>query len=140
MRGSIIFRVLGVLLLLGVLIAAGVFIFQAGQAQGYALGLAAADKGTLTQPPAVPYPYYGYGYGIGRPFFFPFFPLGGILFFFGLLFLLSFVFRGFRGRGWHRYGGGYYGGQGPWGPGPNQPQGAPGQPGPNPEGPQNPPK
>ncbi len=138
MRGSILFRILRALLLVGILVAAGVFIFQAGQAQGYALGLAAADKGTTVNPPA-PLPYYGYGYGYGiRPFFFPFFPLGGLLFIFGLFFLLSFVFGGFRRRYWYHQQGGWYGGPGGPNPQPGQPgqQQQPGQPGPG-AGPQN---
>ena len=137
MRGSILFRILGALLIIGILVAAGVFIFQAGQAQGYALGLTAAGKDGATTP--APLPYYGYGYGLGfHPFFFPFFPLGGLLFIFGLFFLLSFVFGGFRRRYWYHHQGGWYGGPNPWGPNPQQgqPGQQPGQPGPG-AGPQN---
>ncbi len=124
MRGSILFRILGALVIIGILVTAGVFIFQAGQAQGYAMGLAAAGKDGVTTP--APYPYYGYGYGLGfHPFFFPFFfPLGGLLFFFGLFFLLRFVFGGFGRRHWYGQPGGWYGG-----PGPQPGQQQPGQPG-----------
>jgi hypothetical protein len=119
MRGSIFFRILGTLLIIALLVGAGNWIYQTGQAQGYAAGLAAADKGTTVNPPA-PYPYYGYyGYGMGRPFFFPFFPIGGFFLVGGLFFLVFFVFGGWRRRWYHH--GGYWGGQGPQQPGqPNE--------------------
>jgi hypothetical protein len=92
-RGSVIFRVIGSVILLAVL-ASGVFIaFQAGQAQGYALGAAAGvtDKaGTAVQqlPPAAFYPGM-----MGHHFFHPFMGFFGI---FPLLIGLMFVFGIFR--------------------------------------------
>jgi hypothetical protein len=121
MRGSTIFRIFAAIVMLAILVGAGVMIFQAGQAQGYALGLANSGKELAPQVPG-PAPYFA-PYYYGRPYFgfWPhlfFFPLG--LFFFGLLFL--FLIGGiFRRRWWGRWG--------QYGPGPY------GQPG----GPQNPP-
>jgi hypothetical protein len=121
-RGSIVLRILGTLVLIGVLVAAGALIFQAGQAQGYALGLAASGKVGQNVAPAVPapYPYYpGYwGPGfLGPRFFFPFGPLFGLLFFGGVVFFFFVVGGLFRARRW---GGGY----GPYGPR-ERPEGAP---------------
>lgn len=95
MRGSIFIRVIATLFLIGVLVAAGVWIYNAGQAQGYALG--AANSGQqLTTPsspaaPAYPYPYGYPGFFYYRPhFFFPFGLLIGGFFFF---LFVSFLFR-----------------------------------------------
>lgn len=113
-RGFLFLRILGALLIIGALIAAGTGIFQAGQAQGYALGLAASGKEV-----PVPQPYYGYGYW--GPHFFPFSPLFGFFIVGGLFFLVFFVFGGlFRRHAWNRSPMGPYG---PWGWGPQGPQG-----------------
>ena len=108
-NGFGIMRILGILLVIGVLVGAGMAIFQSGQAQGYAEGLAAAGK----ELPA-PAPYYGYG--MMRPHFFPF--MAGFGWFFGnipfvlILFLIGGMFRRFA---WGRHGMGY----GPWAGGPH---------------------
>jgi hypothetical protein len=109
--GSFFLRLLGFLVLVGLLIAGGALIYQAGQNQGYLLGQAAAGAeapaGVQPAPLAPGYlPYYYY-----RPHF-GFFPFGG---FFGLFlgallifFLLRLVFwpRHWGYHGWgHRYGG-----------------------------------
>ena len=113
-RGFFIFRFLGLLLLIALLVGGGSMLFQAGQAQGYAMGLAAAGK-ELPAPP----PYYGYGWM--APHFSLFGPLMG-LFFFGLplLFVLFAVGGIFRRRSWMHGHGSWAGGpqQGPWGPPP----------------------
>lgn len=107
-RGSIIFRVLASLLLVGALVAAGIMLFQAGQAQGYAMGLAADGK-TISPPagPGMMVPGYGYGFGYWRPHFFPF-----GLFFCLIPLLFFFLFGGlFRAFAWRMH-------PGPWGYGP----------------------
>jgi hypothetical protein len=128
-RGSIFFRVVGAIILIGVLAGAGAFIFQAGQAQGYALGSSAS--GAALQPPAPALPqgapfYPGYSYPFWRPhfFFFPFGLIFGLFFLFVISGLFRRIFWGFPGpRGyWH---GGYPGPRG-W---------YPGYPGPNPSEP-----
>lgn len=102
--GFFVFRVLAGLLLIAVLVAGGFGIFRAGQAQGYALGAAAASAGAVTTPaqpaplyPAMPYAWPGY-YG---PHFSPFGWIFGLLFFGGLVFFGLMVLGGlFRmGRG-----------------------------------------
>jgi len=119
--GSFFIRLLGFLVLVGLLIAGGALIFQAGQTQGYLLGQAfagaEAPAGVQPAPLAPGYPPYYYY----RPHF-GFFPFGG---FFGLFlgvllffFLLRLVF-------WPRHWGHKYGhwhdhppyqeGQHPWG-------------------------
>jgi len=102
-RGFFVFRLLASLLLIAVLIAAGVMIFRAGQAQGYALGAAAAAASPSNPPgqvvpayPNMPYAWPGY-YGMH---FSPFGPLLGLFFFGGLIFFVFFVVGGlFRFRG-----------------------------------------
>lgn len=124
-RGSIVFRLLAAVVMIGILVAAGVMIFQAGQAQGYALAAANAGKELAPQVPGqAPYfaPYY-----YGRPYFgfWPhlfFFPLG--LFFFGLLFF--FLIGGiFRRSMWRHGGWGPYGPHGPQTPPPGAPPSEP---------------
>ena len=102
-RGSIFIRALFALLLVALLVAGGYFIYQAGQAQGYAQGVAAS--GAELPSPGAPQPYYP-GYPYYRPYFgfFPFFPLlciGGLALFF--LFAVGGIFRRmfWHGRGWY---------------------------------------
>lgn len=127
MRGSIVLRVLSILVLVAILVGGGYWAFNAGLSQGYAQGLAASGSGVTTpQVPAAPgaYPYYpGYGrWGWGPHFFFPFFPLFWV---FGL-FLVFFVIGGIFRRAW--WGRHYYGPHGPYGPyGPYGPHPEPGQ-------------
>ena len=103
-RGSVVWRVLAALILVGVLIAAGVYIYQAGISQGIAQAALVSKEGS---PQPVPgYPYYPGFYGPHFGFF-PGFSLFGF-FFFGLLilFLLRWVFRpwGWRQHGyWHAH-------------------------------------
>ena len=108
-RGFWVFRVLAALLLIGALAAAGIMLYQAGQAQGYAMGLAAESSaaGQALTPDRM-YPGWGYGGGFGRPFFF--FPFG--LFFCLIPLLFFFLFGGlFRAFAWRGH-------PGAWGPGP----------------------
>jgi hypothetical protein len=129
-KGSSVFRIFAALLMVAILVAVGVMIFQAGQSQGYALAAASAGKELAPQVPGQVMPFrapYGYGYahfGFWPHFFV--FPIG--LFLFGLLFF--FLIGGFfRRRMWRHSGWGPYG---PYGPqDPQSPQ--------NPQGPQTPP-
>jgi len=107
--GFFVFRVLAGLVLIAALVAGGFGIFRAGQAQGYALGAAAASAGAVNPPaqlaplqpaplyPAMPYAWPGY-YG---PHFSPFGWIFGPLFFIGMIIFVFFILGGlFRmGRG-----------------------------------------
>jgi hypothetical protein len=133
--GSFFLRLLFGLILIGALVWGASAIFQAGQAQGYALGLSqgSAANPEITpgvQPPMVP--YYGY-WPFARPYF-GFFPFFGLL----LLIPLAFLLFGLLFRPW-RYGygsKGYYHHGHPWGP-----WGQPGAPVPDqPEAPKEPEK
>lgn len=111
-RGGL-WRFLLTLVLVGVLIAGGVALYQAGFGQGYAAGLAAASgdtgSGALARPPV--YGYAPYWFGVGFPFFHPFGILGtllGIGFFLFVFFLIGrlLFFGGWRRRwaGGERFG------------------------------------
>ena len=124
-RNGFVFRVIGALLLLG-LVGTGIFMaFKAGEANGISQAPAvataiakAAESGQAAPIPPMMYGRpYGYGYGYGYPMyghhFFGFFPFGicgSILFlflFFGIMRMI--FFRGMWHRGWegHKHG--------PWG-------------------------
>lgn len=142
-RGSFFLRVLGALILMGVVLAGGVVLFQAGQSQGFQMGMAAASStaGNETQGtmPLVPYgpgywPYYA------RPHFgfSPFFPFGGLCGSILMVLLALFALRLiFWPRRWlyHGNGPGAWGNHPhPWGPPPwmkEQPQPEAGQAGSN---------
>lgn len=124
-RGSFVLRLIGVLLLVGLMIGGGVMAYRAGVAQGIAQApeVAAAISDAAESGQVAPMPYgYGYpGYRM-RPHF-GFFPFGSI---FGL-FLFIFLFFGlmrmiFRPWGWHyghMHGRGHWKKQGRhWGPPP----------------------
>jgi hypothetical protein len=129
--GSFIFRLVLALVLIGGLAAAGYMLFQAGQAQGYALGISAAGKEIQPAAPMMPY-FPGYYY---RPhfFFFPFGPLLGLLFWGFLIFFIA--GRVFRHRHWQGAGP-HHGYPPPW---MRDQQAAPGQAG-TPEPPKETPK
>lgn len=118
-RGSFFFlRAIAFLVLIGLLVGGGVMLYQSGQAQGYAMGLAASGKELATPQTVVPgapaMPYYpGYYYpGYWRPhFFFPFAPLFGIFFLIVFFFVISRVFGALF---WRRHAWGYGPGAGPW--------------------------
>ena len=123
-RGSFVLRLIGVLLLVGLMIGGGVMAYRAGVAQGIAQAPAVAEalSNAAENGQALPVPGYGYGYPYYgfRPHF-GFFPFGGIfgfiLFFFLFFGLLRLIF--FRPWGWHMYGRGPWKGHGhPWGPPP----------------------
>jgi hypothetical protein len=116
-RGSFFIRVLAFFVIAGIVIGGAVLVYQAGQAQGYALGLAAGSSEALPgagalYPGYYPYPQFG---------FTPFGPLLGLLAL-GALFLLFFGLIGalFRPHAWRtgHYPGGWnsgYAGPHPWG-------------------------
>ncbi|MBI5824149.1 MAG: hypothetical protein HZB18_08995 [Chloroflexi bacterium] len=118
----ILFRVLGLLLFIGLIVGAGAFSFKAGEARGImqAPEVAAAIEKAAEDGQAVPPMYgyghpYGYGYGMrGYGHHFGFFPFGAIcgsifflFFFFG--FMKMMFFRRMRHGGHHMHG--------PWGKG-----------------------
>ncbi len=107
---SIFVRFLAAVLLIGVLVAAGVWIYRAGFDQGM---IQAALLSRENAPQAVPsLPYYPWGYGGPYFGFFPGFRLFGIILF-GLFFL--FIFRWlFRPWAWGSHGH-WHGHPHPWG-------------------------
>jgi len=124
-RNGLVFRVIGVLLLIGLVAGGGYMAYHAGVAQGVSQAPAvataiskAAESGQSTNLSPMMYGRdYGYGFGPGYPMMyghhgFGFFPLGGIclsIFFLFLFFgLLRMIFFGRM----HHHGGHMHG---PWG-------------------------
>ncbi len=115
----IVFRVIGILFLIGLVAGGGFMAFQAGQAQGIsqapAVATAIAQSAETGQgapiPPMMFNHNYGQGYGYGPGYhmygmsgrhhfgFFPFGICGSIIFLFLFLGLIKMIF--FRGM-WHR--------------------------------------
>ncbi|MBC7875651.1 MAG: hypothetical protein H7Y59_00655 [Anaerolineales bacterium] len=114
----IFFRVIGVLLLLGLIAAGGFMAYRAGEAQGVMQAPAvataisqAAENGQVAPVPPMMYQNgYGHGYGYGRHHFgfFPFGICGSILFLFLFFGFMKMIFF----RGWH--GGWGHHNHGPW--------------------------
>lgn len=105
-RNGFIFRLIGVLLLLGLVAAGGYFAYKAGLAQGIAQAPEVAEA--IREGAPVP-PMYDYRpYGLGYPYHFGFFPFGGIclsiFFLFLFLGLLRMVFCPWRHskQNWNR--------------------------------------
>jgi hypothetical protein len=123
-KGSFVWRLIGVIVLIGLVVGGGVMAYQAGVAQGIAQApeVAQALSNAAEDGAALPLPKYGYGLGYPaygmRPHFgtFPFAGiLGSILFVFLFFGLLRLVFL--RPWAWH-YGPmrGYWKGYShPWG-------------------------
>jgi len=126
MSRNVVFRVIGIVLLLGLIAAGGFMAYQAGVAHGVAQSpevVAAIEKAAENgQGPIVPPMMYGYDrpgfgfggfghHGFGYRHHFGFFPIGGfcfaLLFFFFLIGALRMVFF----RPWHHHGPW----RGPWG-------------------------
>jgi hypothetical protein len=117
-RGSFVLRLIGVLLLVGLMLGGGALAYRAGLAQGIARAPEVATAILNAAENGQPLPVPGYGYSYGYPYYglrphFGFFPFGGILgfilftfLFFGLLRLIF-----FRPWGWHY---GHIHGRGPW--------------------------
>ena len=123
-RNGFVFRLIGVVLLLGLIAAGGFMAFKAGEARGITQAPAvataiskAAESGQVAPIPPMMYGYghpnsYGYGYGMGyRHHFNPFgticFSLIFLFFFFG--FIKMIFFHRMRHGGHHKHG--------PWGKG-----------------------
>jgi len=92
---SVLIRLLGLLILAGLLAGGGVMLFQAGQAQGFRLAqsYSAANEGAPSVAPLIP-PMHGYRSAdmfYARPFHRPLF--GG---FFGLIFGVALFFFALR--------------------------------------------
>jgi hypothetical protein len=111
-RNGTIFRIVGVLVLVGLVFAGGFMAYRAGVAQGIAqapeIATAISQAAESGQP--IPPMYnrgYGYRHPYGHPFHFGFFPFGGIclsiLFVFLLFGLIKMVFFPWR-RGWGHHG------------------------------------
>jgi hypothetical protein len=143
-RGFFFLRLLGVVILVGVMLAGGALLFRAGQAQGYQMGVAASAAANAaggqapSTAPLAPYgPGYWPAYGPYYPYahfgFFPFGWLCGSIFFvFLILFLIRWIFFPHRWRhdgkgGWGQHGWGEHShehgpyGWGPYGWGPQAP-------------------
>ena len=116
-RGSFILRLIGALLLVGLMIGGGVMAYRAGVAQGIAQAPAVAEALSSAAESGQVAPMPGYGYGYSYPAYrmrphIGFFPFGGI---FGSI-LFIFLFLGvmrmiFRPWGWHYA---HMHGHGPW--------------------------
>jgi hypothetical protein len=118
-------RLVGVLLLVGLVIAGGVMAYRAGVAHGIAQAPAVAEAITNAAENGQPLPLPGYGYGYGYPYYgfrphFGFFPFAGIFGFILFLFLFFGLLRLILFRPWgrHMYGRGPWKEYGPWGPPP----------------------
>jgi hypothetical protein len=100
-------RVIAALVLVGVLVAIGVGIYDAGVSAGLVeAGRSAAASGAPAPVVYYPGPYYGHGFGWGFGFFGIFLWILGFFLIFGLLRAIF---------GWGRWGGrGGYGGYGGW--------------------------
>ena len=114
-NGSFVWRLIGVLLLVGLMIGGGVMAYRAGVVHGIAQSpeVASAISSAAESGDGLPFPAYGYGYPAYRmrPHF-GFFPFGGIFGFILVLFLFFGLMRMiFRPWGWHY---GHMHGRGPW--------------------------
>ena len=117
----ILFRVLGLLLVLGLIAGAAAFSFKAGEARGVMQAPAvataiekAAEDGQAVPPMMYGHGYAPYGYGMRGHGHFGFFPFGAIC---GSIFFLFFFF-GFMKMIFFRrmhHGWGHHGHHGPWG-------------------------
>lgn len=115
-RNGFVFRLIGVLLLIGLMVAGGLITYKAGAAQGViqapAVATAISQAAENGQSAPVP-PMYGYGYpyrSYGYPHHLGFFPIGGICFSIFFLFLFFGLLRFIFFRPWHH---GHW--HGPWG-------------------------
>jgi len=128
-RGSFVLRLIGALLLVGLMIGGGAMAYRAGVAQGIAQApqVAAAISNAAESGQGLPVPAYGYGYGYPgygfRPHF-GFFPFGGVLGFIFFMFLFFGLMRMIFFRRWawgygHMNRRDYWKGHAhPWGPPP----------------------
>jgi hypothetical protein len=125
----ILFRVIGFLLVLGLIAGAGAFAYKAGMAQGVSQAPAvataiaqAAEDGQAVPPMMYSHGFvpYGNGYRMHGHGHFGFFPLGGICFgIFLLFFFFGFMKMMFFRRMRHGWGGHHGHHRGPWEGGPS---------------------
>ncbi len=116
-RNGFAFRLIAVLLLIGLAVAGGFMAYRAGVSQGImqapevAKAISQAAQNGQPVPVAPMYGYgYPYGWGLRHPFgFFPFGCFGAFLFIFLFFGLLRFAFRPW---GWGHHG--YRGSWGKW--------------------------
>jgi len=120
-NGSFVWRLIGALLLIGLMIGGGVMAYRFGYAEGVAdapeIATVISEAAEDGQPLPVP-PMIGYGSSYANPLMWMhprhgFIPFGGVVGFF----LLTLLFIGlmrmiFRPWGWHYYG--HMHGRGPW--------------------------
>jgi hypothetical protein len=116
-RNGFVFRIIGAVLLIALLVAGGTFVYRAGVAQGISQApqVAQAIQQSAEDGNGSPMMYgHGYGYpshpeGFGRHFGFGLFHFFGffifLFFFFGLLRLI------FRPWAWGKHGHGHWGGK-----------------------------
>jgi hypothetical protein len=117
MNRHIVFRIIGALLLIALLVAGGTFVYQAGVTQGISQAPEVAQAIQQSAEDGNPNPMFNRGYGYGYPFHhgfgfgphFGFLPFGFcfsillVFFFFGML---RFIFRPWA---WHKHGHGHWG-------------------------------
>lgn len=106
MNSRTVIKIVSALLLVGAIIGLGVFAYNAGVAQGYAIN----NWSSTGEPSQMPLPYYPSFYG---PHFYGFGFLGCLVPFF-LIFLIFFAMRGLFWGGWRDWGTMHHG---PWGRG-----------------------
>jgi len=121
-RNGFVFRLIGVVLLLGLIAGGGAMAYKAGMAQGISQAPAvataiskAAESGQAAPVPPMMYGYgqpYGYGYGFDyRHHFNPFGAIcGSLIFLFFFFGFLKMIFFRRMHHGW-----GHHGHHGPWG-------------------------
>ena len=115
-RGSFALRLIGILLLVGLMIGGGVMAYRTGVTHGIARApeVAEALSSAAESGQVAPVPGYGYGYPGYRMYpHFGFFPFSGIFGFILFIFLFFGLIRliFFRPWGWHY---GHMHGRGPW--------------------------
>jgi hypothetical protein len=114
-RGSFVWRLIGIVLLIGLVIGGGVMTYRAGVAQGVAQAPEVAAAISDAAESGGAFPGFGYGYPMTRMHpRFGFFPLGGILGFILFIFLFFGLMRLIFFRRWAWHPGHKYGHGRPW--------------------------
>jgi len=117
-RNGFVFRIIGALLLIGLVAAGGFMAYKAGMTQGIsqapAVATAIAKAAESGQAAPIPPMMYSHSYGYGYPMYghhFGFFPIGAIcgsifflFLFFGLIKMIFFRGMWYRGWGDHKHG------------------------------------
>ncbi|HCB00952.1 MAG TPA: hypothetical protein DEP19_01090 [Anaerolineae bacterium] len=119
-KNGFVFRIIGAVLLIALLVAGGTFVYRAGVAQGISQAPQVAEAIQQSAENGNSMPMFNRGYGYGYPYHhgfgfgphFGFFPFGfcfSILFLFFFFGLLRFTFRPWA---WGKHGHGYW--EGKW--------------------------